>query len=47
MEGTILEAEKKGYVSDGDINVITAGMPLGKSGTTNMIRVHKVGEEYR
>ena len=41
------EAEKNGYLSDGDITVITAGMPLGKSGTTNMIRVHKVGEEYR
>lgn len=47
FEYAVDEAEKNGYVSDGDITVITAGMPLGKSGTTNMIRVHKVGEEYR
>ncbi len=47
FEYAVDEAEKNGYLSDGDITVITAGMPLGKSGTTNMIRVHKVGEEYR
>ena len=30
----------------GDIVVITAGVPLGVSGTTNMIKVHEVGRHY-
>ncbi|VBB08736.1 pyruvate kinase active site [Lucifera butyrica] len=32
-----------GLVKDGDLVVITAGLPVGMSGTTNMIRVHVVG----
>ena len=31
-------------LKNGDLVVITAGVPLGKSGTTNMLRVHVVGE---
>ena len=37
-------AREKGYVNDGDITVITAGIPVGVSGTTNMIKVHMVGD---
>jgi pyruvate kinase len=36
-------AEKAGYVKQGEIAVITAGVPLGISGTTNLIKVHVVG----
>lgn len=32
------------YVSLGDLVVITAGVPVGRSGTTNLIKVHHVGE---
>ncbi|MDR0196736.1 MAG: pyruvate kinase [Oscillospiraceae bacterium] len=35
---------KAGYIKNGDIIVITAGLPVGASGTTNMIKVHLVGE---
>lgn len=35
-------AEKAGYVSEGDIVVITAGVPLGVSGTTNILKVQKI-----
>ncbi|MBR1691503.1 MAG: pyruvate kinase [Lachnospiraceae bacterium] len=35
-------AEKAGYVKKGDIAVLTAGLPLGKSGTTNMLRVIEI-----
>lgn len=35
-------AKFNGYVHDNDIVVITAGIPLGKSGTTNMLKVAKV-----
>lgn len=34
--------EKAGYVQRGDIAVLTAGVPLGVSGRTNMIRVIEV-----
>lgn len=35
-------AQKKGLVDTDDIVVITSGIPLGHSGTTNMIKVKKV-----
>lgn len=36
------EAEKAGYVKQGDTVVITAGVPLGIAGKTNMIHVVEV-----
>lgn len=36
-------AEKEGLVQSGDLVVITAGVPLGVSGTTNMMKVDVVG----
>lgn len=35
-------AVNAGIVEEGDIVVITAGIPLGQSGTTNMLKVHEV-----
>ncbi|MGN1133658.1 MAG: pyruvate kinase, partial [Oscillospiraceae bacterium] len=32
----------QGYIKPGDLIVITAGVPLGKSGTTNLIKVETV-----
>ena len=37
------ETEAAGIVSKGDIVVLTAGVPLGVSGTTNLIKVQVVG----
>jgi pyruvate kinase len=46
MIGTVVEAaRKRGLVHDGDLVVITAGVPLGGTGLTNMLKVHRVGEE--
>ena len=36
-------AEKAGIVKSGEMVVVTAGVPVGVSGTTNMIKVHLVG----
>ena len=36
-------AEKRRLVQAGDIAVITAGVPIGVSGTTNLMKVEKVG----
>ncbi len=35
-------AKKAGYIHTGDMVVITAGLPLGISGTTNLMKVDKV-----
>ncbi len=36
-------ARQAGYVKNGEVTVITAGVPLGITGTTNLIKVHVVG----
>jgi pyruvate kinase len=33
-------------VDEGDIIVITAGVPLGISGNTNMLRIHEIGQPF-
>lgn len=38
------KAREAGYVEDGNIVVITAGVPLGINGTTNLLKVHVVGD---
>ena len=37
-------ASKAGLVQPGNMAVVTAGVPVGVSGTTNMIKVHLVGD---
>lgn len=37
-------AVNEGYLENGDLVVITAGVPLGISGTTNLMKVHVVGD---
>ena len=37
-------AVKEGYLENGDLVVITAGVPLGISGTTNLTKAHVVGD---
>ena len=44
FEHVVSVAQKEGYVQNGDLAVITAGIPLGVSGTTNMLKVHLVGD---
>lgn len=44
FEHVVSVAERHGLVKAGDIAVITAGIPLGISGTTNMLKVHLVGD---
>ena len=39
----IRTAEQAGLVETGDLVVLTAGVPVGVSGTTNMIRIEQVG----
>ena len=40
VEATI----KNGYAKEGDLVIITAGIPAGLSGSTNLIKVHTIGK---
>lgn len=35
---------EKGYLKEGDLIVITAGVPVGEAGSTNLIKVHTIGK---
>ena len=45
IEGSIDASKKADFINDGELVVITAGVPTGVSGTTNLIKVHVVSEE--
>lgn len=44
LDRAIHSATQAGHIKNGDIVVITAGMPLGATGTTNMLKVHTVAD---
>lgn len=46
FDNAVKEIENMGYIKTDDLVVITAGVPLGMSGTTNMLKVHCVGRKY-
>lgn len=39
-------AKELGIVAEGDLCVIVAGIPFGQSGTTNLVKVQRVGEGF-
>ena len=43
VQSSMQSAKAAGIVQEGDLVVLTAGVPIGTVGTTNMIRVHVVG----
>ncbi len=43
FEDAVEAAKKAGFVKDGEVVVITAGVPLGVAGTTNLVKVHVAG----
>lgn len=44
FQNSVENALNEGLVKNGDLVVITGGMPVGISGTTNMIKIHVVGD---
>lgn len=44
IDRSIHSAMEKGFIKEGDLIIITAGIPVGVSGTTNLIKVHTVGK---
>ncbi|MDK2563564.1 pyruvate kinase [Romboutsia sedimentorum] len=45
IENSIEAARNANYINNGELVVITAGVPVGVSGTTNLIKVHVISEE--
>jgi pyruvate kinase len=46
FDHAIQAVEDAGYLKDGELAVLTAGVPLGMSGTTNIIKVQIAGSKY-
>ena len=44
IANTIQAAQEAGHVASGDLVVVTAGTPVGVSGSTNLIKAHTVGQ---
>lgn len=44
IDESVEKALESGFVKKGDLVVIAAGIPIGFTGTTNMIKVHVVGD---
>lgn len=45
LNNSVATAVETGRVTNGDLIIITAGVPTGKKGTTNMMKLHLVGDE--
>ena len=45
FQHSIEVVEKAGYLQPGDLTVLTAGVPLGVSGMTNLLKVQVVGSQ--
>lgn len=44
LDSAVEESVNSGLVKHGDLVVITAGVPVGEAGTTNLMKIHVVGD---
>ncbi|MBY0146598.1 pyruvate kinase [Neobacillus niacini] len=44
LDSAVEDSVNSGLVKHGDLVVITAGVPVGEAGTTNMMKIHVVGD---
>lgn len=44
LEQVVQQSLDNGYVKHGDLVVITAGVPVGEAGTTNLMKLHVIGD---
>ncbi|WP_146551085.1 pyruvate kinase [Rummeliibacillus sp. SL167] len=44
LEQVVQQSIDRGYVKHGDLVVITAGVPVGEAGTTNLMKLHVIGD---
>lgn len=44
LNTSVIATLEKGYANEGDLIIITAGVPAGRAGTTNLMKLHVVGD---
>lgn len=44
LELSVNESLKAGYIRHGDLVIITAGVPVRETGTTNLMKIHVIGD---
>lgn len=44
LENAVNAAVKAGFAAEGDLTIITAGVPINEPGTTNLMKIHSVGQ---
>ena len=44
LNGSVQSVVERGIVNEGDLIIITAGVPTGQAGTTNLMKLHVVGD---
>ncbi len=44
LQESVEESVKHQYVGHGDVVIITAGVPVGEAGTTNLMKIHVIGD---
>lgn len=44
LDNAVVHCLDEGMISHGELVVITAGVPVGESGTTNLMKIHVVGD---
>lgn len=44
LQESVEESVKHQYVTHGDVVIITAGVPVGEAGTTNLMKIHVIGD---
>ena len=47
MQASIDAAEQTGLVKNDDVVVLTGGVPVGRPGSTNFIKIHRIGQPLR
>lgn len=44
LQESVEQSVKQQYVGHGDVVIITAGVPVGKAGSTNLMKIHVIGD---
>lgn len=45
FESAMRQALKTDLITEGDMIILTASIPTGNSGKTNMLKMHRIGDE--
>jgi pyruvate kinase len=46
IRSALSAVSESGAAQDGETVILTTGVPVGRAGSTNLVKVHKLGEAY-